>query len=80
MYLPVGTIRPKASSEVLQDRIHTVDVNLLDRLSEPACEVQDGLVFPFEDGLVFPFEDGLEGADVPFLSNRAQILRDERSP
>ena len=64
--------RPKASSEVLQDHIHTVDINLLERLSEPTCEVPDGLVFPFEDGL--------EGADVPFLSDRAQVLRDERGP
>ena len=62
--------RSKASSEVLQDRIHTVDVNLLDCLSEPACEVSDGLIFPFEDGL--------EGADVPILSDREQVLRDER--
>ena len=32
------------------------------------------------DGLVLPFEDGLEGANVPFLPDRAQILRDERGP
>ena len=64
--------RPKASSGVLQDRVHTVDINLLDRLSESACEVPDGLVFPFKDGL--------EGADVPFLSDIAQVLRDERGP
>ena len=55
--------RPKASSEVLQDRIHTVYIDLLDCLTEPACEVPDGLVFLFEDGL--------KGADVPFLPNRA---------
>ena len=63
---------PKALSEVFQDRIHTVDVDLLDRLIEPACEVLDGLVLLFEDGL--------EGADVPFLLDIAQILRDERGP
>ena len=63
---------PKASSEVLQYCIHTVGINLLDRLSELASEVSDGLVFPFKDGL--------EGADVPFLSDRAQVLRDERGP
>ena len=40
---------------------------MLDCLSEPACEASDGLVFPFEDGL--------EGADVPLLSDRAQVLR-----
>ena len=32
---------------------------MLDSLSEPACEVPDGFIFPFGDGL--------EGADVPFL-------------
>ena len=42
---------PKLFFEVLQDRIHTVDINMLDRLSEPAREVPDGLVFPFKDGL-----------------------------
>ena len=62
----------KASSEVLQYCIYTVDINLLDCLSEPVREVPDGLVFPFKDGL--------EGGDVPFLSDRAQVLRDERSP
>ena len=63
---------PKASTEVLQDRIHTVYIDLLDCLPEPACEVLDGLVFLFEDGL--------KGANVPFLFDRAQILREERSP
>ena len=63
---------PKVSSKVLQCCIHTVNMNLLDRLSEPAREVPDGLVFPFKDGL--------EGADVPLLSDRAQVLRDECGP
>ena len=45
-------------------------MDLLDGLPEPVCEVPDGLVFLFEDGL--------EGADVLFLSDRAQVLRDER--
>ena len=49
----------KASSEVFQDHIHTVNINLLDSLSEPACEVPDGFVFSFENSL--------EGADIPFL-------------
>ena len=63
---------PEAPPEILQDRIHVVDVDLLDRLIEPACEVTDGLVLPFEDGL--------EIVDVPLLSDKAQILRDERGP
>ena len=44
----------------------------MDRLSEPECEVPDGLVFPFKDGL--------EGDDVPFLSDSAQVLRGEHGP
>ena len=63
---------PEAFSEILKDHIHAVDVNLLDRLTKSAREVPDGLVLPFEDGL--------EGVDVPLLSDRAQILRDERGP
>ena len=51
--------QPKTSSEVLQDRIHTVNINLLDCFFEPACEVPDGFVFPFEGSL--------EGANIPFL-------------
>ena len=50
--------RSEASSKVLQDRIHTVNINMLDSLSEPACEVPNGFIFPFEDSL--------EGADIPF--------------
>ena len=46
--------------------------NLLDGLPEPACEVPDGFVFSFEDSL--------EGADVPFLPDLAQILGDEHGP
>ena len=63
---------PEAPSEILQDRIHVVDVNLLDHLTKSTREVPDGLVLPFEDGL--------EEADVPLLSDRAQILRDEHGP
>ena len=54
---------PETSSEVLQDRIHTVHVDLLDDLLKPAREVSDGLVFTFEDCL--------EGANVPLLPDRA---------
>ena len=63
---------PEAPYEILQDHIHVVDVDLLDRLTKSAREVPDGLVLPFEDGL--------EGADVPLLPDIAQILRDERGP
>ena len=58
-----GVVGPKLLLKFLQDRIHTVYIDLLDCLPEPACEVPDGLVFSFEDGL--------EGADVPFLSDKA---------
>ena len=54
---------PETSFEVLQDCIHTVHVDLLDGLLEPACEVSDGLVFSFQDCL--------EGANVPLLPDRA---------
>ena len=54
---------PKTSSEVLQDCIHIVYVDLLDGLPEPAREV------PY--GLIFSFEDCLERANVPFLPDRA---------
>ena len=54
-----GVVGPKL---LLKFCIHTIDINLLDRLSEPAREVPDGLVFPFKDGL--------EGTDVPLLSDR----------
>ena len=63
---------PEAPSEILQDRIYAVDVDLLDRLTEPAREVPDGFVLLFEDGL--------EGADVPLLPDKAQILGDKRGP
>ena len=54
---------PETSSEVMQDCIHTVYVDLLDGLPEPVREVPDGLVFSFEDCL--------EGANVPLLPDRA---------
>ena len=54
---------PETSSEVLQDCIHTVHVDLLDGLPEPAREVPDGLIFTFEYCL--------EGANVPLLPDRA---------
>ena len=53
--------RPKAPSEVLQDCVHTISINLLDDLSKSPGEISDGLVVPLEDGL--------ERADVSFLLN-----------
>ena len=64
--------RPKASSEILQDCIHTIRINLLDDLSKSSGKVPDGFVVPLEDGL--------ERADVSFLPNGAQILGDKCDP
>ena len=55
--------RPKTPSEILEDRIHTVSINLLDAPSESSGEITDGLIFSLEDGL--------QRADVPLLSNEA---------
>ena len=55
--------RPKASSEILQDCIHTIRIILLDGLSKSSGEVPDGFVVPLENGL--------EQADVSFLPNGA---------
>ena len=51
----------KNGVEVFQYCIHTVNINMIDRLSEPAREIPNGLIFPFKDGL--------DGADVPLLSD-----------
>ena len=53
--------RPKAPSEILEDRIHTVRINLLDGPSKSSGEIMDGFVFPLEDGL--------EKTDVSLPSN-----------
>ena len=42
---------PEASSEVLQDRVHTVNINLLDDLPKSSSEVSNRFLFPLEDGL-----------------------------
>ena len=64
--------RPKASSEILQDCIHTIRINLLDGLSKSSSEVPDGFVVLLKDGL--------ERANVSFLPNGAQILGDKCDP
>ena len=43
--------RPKTPSEVLEDHIHTVRINLLDDPSKSSSEIADVLVLPLEDGL-----------------------------
>ena len=43
--------RPKTPSEILEDRIHTVCINLLDNPSKSSSEITDELVNPLEDGL-----------------------------
>ena len=43
--------RPQAPSEILEDRIHAVRINLLDDPSKSSSEIADGLVLPLEDGL-----------------------------
>ena len=53
--------QPKASSEILEDRIHTVQINLLDDPSKSSSEIADGLVLTLEDGL--------QRTDVSLLSN-----------
>ena len=55
--------RPKTPSEILEDRIHTIRINLLDSPSESSGEIADGLVLPLEDDLQI--------ADVSLLLNRA---------
>ena len=43
--------RPESPSKILEDRIHTVCINLLDDPSKSFGEIADGLVLPLEDGL-----------------------------
>ena len=42
--------RPKASSKVLEDRVHVVCIDLLDNLSKSPGEVPDRLSLSLEDG------------------------------
>ena len=63
---------PKTPSKNLEDRIHTVLINLLDGPSESSGEIKEGLVLTLEDGL--------QRADISLLSNGAQILGNKRSP
>ena len=42
--------RPKAPF-YLEDRIHIVQINLLDSPSKSSSEIADGFILPLEDGL-----------------------------
>ena len=41
----------KAPSKILEDRIHTIRINLLDVLSKSSSENADGVILSLEDGL-----------------------------
>ena len=43
--------RPEALSEIMEDRIHTVGINILDDPSKSFGEIMDGLVLSLEDVL-----------------------------
>ena len=43
--------RPEASSEVLKNRVHAVNINSLDGLPKSLGEIPDILIFLLEDGL-----------------------------
>ena len=53
--------RPKTPIEIMEDRIHTVRINLLDGSSKSSGEIADRLVLPLKDGL--------QRANVSLLSN-----------
>ena len=54
-----GGRRPKASPEVLKDRVHSVKFYLLDGLPKPPGKI------PY--GLVFMLQNCLQGTNVSFL-------------
>ena len=64
--------QPKTPSEILEDHIHTVGINLLDGPSKSSGEITDGLILQLEDGL--------QRADVPLFSNEAQVLGNKCNP
>ena len=63
---------PEASPEVLKDRVHAISLYLLDGLPEPLCEVSYGFLFLLYNSLL--------SVNVPLLSYKTKILRDECSP
>ena len=54
---------PKAPLEILEDLIHTVQINLLDGPSKSSSEIADGFILPLKDGL--------QRVDISFMSNWA---------
>ena len=64
--------RPKAPSEILEDRIHTVRINLLDGPSKYSSEIADGFILSLEDGL--------QRIDISLMSNREMVLGNKCSP
>ena len=42
---------PEAPPKILEDRIPTILINLLDGPPKSPYEITDGLIFSFEDGL-----------------------------
>ena len=43
--------RPKTPSEILEDCIHIVRINILEDPSKSSSEIADRLILPLEDGL-----------------------------
>ena len=46
-----GCGEAKTLSKILEDRIHTIHINLLDDLSKYLGEIEDGFILPLENGL-----------------------------
>ena len=51
----------KSLSEIMEDCIHTVQINMLDGPSKSSSKIADGFVLPIEDGL--------QRTDISLLSN-----------
>ena len=56
-----GCGEAKTLLQILEDRIHTIHINLLDGLSKSLGEI--------EDGFILPLENGLQRTDVSLLPN-----------
>ena len=56
-----GVVRPRTSSKILEDRIHTVQIKMFDGPSKSSDEIVDGLNYPKKkimDGLVLSLKVG----------------------
>ena len=67
-----GVDEPEAAPKDLKDSVYAISLYLLDSLPEPPCEVLYGFLF-----LLY---NRLQRANVPLLSYRTKIPRDECSP